>query len=304
MMIQTEPPLLNRGPALATAASPVSSPRERVGDILVRLGALDAEATSSVAAHQLRTRQLFGEAAVALRLVDARVVARALAEQADVSPPADALARLSPELVVAHEPFGREAERLRDLRARLLVGTAPEGRRGRGRVIALVSPAASEGRSWLAANLAASFAQRGRRTVLVDADLRVPRQHRLFGIDGRDGLVTALTGRSEAPLLHAVPAVRHLDVLCAGSRPANPQELLSHESFGRMVRSIAADSDTVIVDTPAAGAVADYVFAAAAADMVLVVARRDRTRLAALRELAARLVELGRPAAGVVYNER
>ncbi|MEI7443663.1 MAG: hypothetical protein WCK28_02135, partial [Burkholderiales bacterium] len=174
----------------------------------------------------------------------------------------------------------------------------------RGRVIALVSPAAAEGRSWLAANLAASFAQRGRRTVLVDADLRAPRQHRLFGVDGRDGLVSALAGRSDEPLLHAVPAVPHLDVLCAGSRPANPQELLSHESFGRMVQSIAAGSDTVILDTPAAGPVSDYVFAAAAADAVLIVARRDRTRLSALRELAARLAELGRPAVGVVYNER
>lgn len=303
-MIRTEPLLLSRGPAVATEARPAPAGRERVGDILVRLGALDAGSTSSVAAHQARTRQLFGEAAVALRLVDAAAVARALAEQAEVSPPADALARLSPEMVVAHDPFGREAERLRDLRARLLVGTPSEARRGRGRVIALVSPAAAEGRSWLAANLAASFAQRGRRTVLVDADLRGPRQHRLFGIDGRDGLVNALAGRSDEPLLNAVPAVPHLDVLCAGSRPANPQELLSHESFGRMVQSIASASDTVVLDTAAAGTVSDFVFAASVADSVLIVARRNRTRVAALRELAARLADLGRPAAGVVYNER
>ncbi|MEI7446271.1 MAG: hypothetical protein WCK28_15375, partial [Burkholderiales bacterium] len=136
-MIRTEPLLLSRGPAVVTDDRSVASarPRERVGDILIRQGALDAGSASSVAAHQVRTRQLFGEAAVALRLVDAAAVARALAEQAEVSPPADALARLSRELAVAHDPFGREAERLRDLRARLLVGTPPESRRGRGRVI-------------------------------------------------------------------------------------------------------------------------------------------------------------------------
>ena len=171
-------------------------------------------------------------------------------------------------------------------------------------MIAVVSPAPAEGRSWLAANLAASFAQRGRRTVLVDADLRAPRQHRLFGIDGRDGLVDALVRQHETMSAEAVPAVRHLDLICAGSRPANPQELLSRETFGRLLHSLAAESDTVILDTPAAGAVSDFMFAVSAADAVLLLARRNRTRMTALRDLAARLAELGRPAAGIVYNER
>jgi capsular exopolysaccharide synthesis family protein len=301
-MTRTEPLLLSRGPAAAPEHRAGGAARERVGEILVRLGALDAQSPPVVVAHQARTRQLFGEAAVSLRLVDATAVVRALAEQAKVA--AESLARVSPEIVVAHEPFGREAERVRDLRATLLLGSSAEGRLGRGRVIAIVSPGAGEGRSWLAANLAASFAQRARRTVLVDADLRAPRQHRLFGVEGHEGLVGALGGRGDEPVVNGVPAVPHLDVLCAGSRPSNPQELLSHESFNRMLRSLASESDTVIVDTPAAGPVADFLFAAAAADTVLLLARRGRTRIAAVRELSARLAALGRPPAGIVYNER
>jgi protein-tyrosine kinase len=303
-MTRPEPLMLNRTPVAAPEPRTGAEPHERVGEILVRLGELDAHAAPAVVAHQRQTRQLFGEAAVSLRLVGAPAVARALAEQAQVVPAPGTLERLSTELVVARDPYGREAERVRDLRARLLLGTPAEARRGRGRVIAVVSPEVREGRSWLAANLAASFAQRSRRVVLVDADLRGPRQHRLFGIEGRGGLVGALAGHGLQPDLEAVPAMRHLDLLCAGSRPANPQELLSHESFGRIVQSLAAESDTVIVDTPAASPVSDFMFAVAAADAVLLLVRRNRTRLSAVRDLVARLESLGRPATGIVYNER
>ena len=67
---------------------------------------------------------------------------------------------------------------------------------------------------------------------------------------------------------------------------------------------LAAESDTVIVDTPAASSASDFMFAAAAADAVLLVVRRNCTRLSAVRDLAARLESLGRPAAGLVYNEQ
>jgi hypothetical protein len=172
-MTRPETLVLSRSPIVAPEPRTGVEPHERVGEILVRLGELDAQAAPAVVAHQRQTRQLFGEAAVSLRLVGAPAVARALAEQAQVVPAPGTLERLSTELVVARDPYGREAERVRDLRARLLLGTTAEARRGRGRVIAIVSPQVGEGRSWLAANLSASFAQRSRRVVLIDADLRV-----------------------------------------------------------------------------------------------------------------------------------
>ena len=66
----------------------------------------------------------------------------------------------------------------------------------RQEALAVVSPGAGEGRSWITANLAVLFAQMGKRTVLVDADLRRPRQHRIFGMSARAGLSTVLAGRA------------------------------------------------------------------------------------------------------------
>ncbi|MFN9773140.1 MAG: division plane positioning ATPase MipZ [Burkholderiales bacterium] len=307
-MSRIEPMLLSLDAPIGAASRGAHADRrtppgaERVGEILVRHGALDARAALRVVEHQAGSGQLFGEAAVALRLVNERAVARALAEQADVMLDPGELAAVAPEVVAAHRPFGAVAEQLRALRTRLLLAPGSEAAPGRGRVIAVVSADPGEGRSWLAANLAVVYAQRGRRTALVDADLREPRQHRLFGRTGGDGLAGWLSGRTETGL-QQVPGVRHLELLPAGHRPPNPQELLESDGFERTVRGLAASHDTVLLDTPPGRRCADFAFAASLADTVLLLVRRDRTRTAAVRELAARLAELGRPPAGIVVNE-
>jgi receptor protein-tyrosine kinase len=270
----------------------------------VRHGALDARAALRVVEHQTGSGKLFGETAVALRLVDQQALARALAEQADVLLDPQSLAAISSEVIAAHQPFSAATEQLRALRTRLQLAPASGPAAGRGRVIAVVSADSGEGRSWLAANLAVVYAQRGRRTALIDADLRTPRQHRLFGGVGGDGLAAWLAGRAEDAGLHPVPGVRHLELLPAGHRPPNPQELLASDAFERTVRSLAVSHDTVVLDTPPANRCADFAFAASVADVVLLLVRRDRTRIAAVRELAQRLGELGRPPLGIVVNEK
>jgi receptor protein-tyrosine kinase len=94
--------------------------------------------------------------------------------------------RPAPQLIMAHSPDDPRAEELRALRTELLLRRAPED--DRADVIALVSPCSGEGRSLLAAELAISYAQLGRSTLLIDADLRCPQQHALFAVDDRLGL--------------------------------------------------------------------------------------------------------------------
>src|SRR5258706_15677072 len=88
--------------------------------------------------------------------------------------------------VVAYEPFHPRAEELRALRTQLLMRWSNAG--ARHRALAIASPGAREGRSYVAANLAVVFSQLGERTLLVDADLRTPRQHRIFNVPDRIGL--------------------------------------------------------------------------------------------------------------------
>ena len=90
-----------------------------------------------------------------------------------------------------------------------------------------MSPGSGEGRSYITANLAVLFSQMGKRTLVIDADLRKPRQHRIFGLPGKIGLSALLAGRAGAEVMCDIPQLPGLTVLPAGVLPPNPQELLS-----------------------------------------------------------------------------
>ena len=92
---------------------------------------------------------------------------------------------LHADLVAATDPFGEEAEAFRELRSQLLMGVLADGTARRA--LAVLSPDVGDGKTFFAANMAISFSQLGGRTLLVDADMRTPRQHLLFGVDSRPG---------------------------------------------------------------------------------------------------------------------
>jgi len=92
--------------------------------------------------------------------------------------------------------------------------------------LVIASAGRGEGRSWLAANLATVFAQMGERVLLIDADLRHPRQHELFNLNNSVGLSALLTGRAGREIVVRIHPKLRLFVLPAGLLPPNPQELL------------------------------------------------------------------------------
>src|SRR6185436_9716186 len=122
------------------------------------------------------------------------------------------------------------AEELRGLRTQLMIRWAKAG--VQHRVLAIVSPGAGEGRSYVAANLAVAFSQLGERTLLIDADLRRPRQHHIFNVSDRIGLSAVLSGRAGRSAVAPVPEFGALSLLTAGARPPNPQELLAGLGLG------------------------------------------------------------------------
>src|SRR2546425_11930816 len=196
----------------------------KLGGILVEFGKLAPGDIERVLELQRIEGVRFGEAALSLRLITADDLRWAVAKQYDFPHMLPGNERISSELVVAYEPFHPRAEELRALRAQLLIRWSKAG--VRQRVLAIVSPGPGEGRSYVAANLAVAFSQLGERALLIDADLRTPRQHRIFNVPDRIGLSAVLSGRADRGAVVPVSEFGSLSLLPAGAGPPHPQEVL------------------------------------------------------------------------------
>jgi protein-tyrosine kinase len=195
--------------------------------------------------------------------------------------------------------LSREAEPFRALRSQLMLRWL--GSEDEHRSIAILSPDRNEGRTHIAANLALVFAELGQFTLLIDADLRNPRLHTLFNINNATGLSTVLAdGEAKVQRIDQFPS---LTVLTSGRIPADPEELLSRESFSQLIDLVRESYDVVIIDTPAAGSGIDAYIIAARAKAGLIVARRNVTRVAHLDSLRERVGVTQATMLGIVHNE-
>src|SRR3977135_2323219 len=158
----------------------------RIGGILAEEGKLGAKDIERVMELQQTNGLRFGEAAQRLGLITEDDLRCAVAKQYDLPHLLPGNESISSELVVAYEPFHPRAEELRALRTQLLMRWSKTGIGQRA--LAIASPGTAEGRSYVAANLAVVFSQLGERTLLIDADLRNPRQQTLFKVDESSGL--------------------------------------------------------------------------------------------------------------------
>ncbi|MDQ5849178.1 MAG: CpsD/CapB family tyrosine-protein kinase, partial [Pseudomonadota bacterium] len=167
-------------------------------------------------------------------------------------------------------------------------------------LLAIVSPDSGDGRSRLAAQLAATFAELGVDTLLVDADLRSPVQHRLFGLPNRDGLADFLDGgRSRLARRGA-----HLTVLVAGKTGADPLELLSRARLKALISEAATRYRVVLIDTPAAARGPDLQMFAALAGGAVVVARKGSADARSLASLKRALARCASRVVATVLNDR
>lgn len=204
----------------------------------------------------------------------------------------------SEQIILLHDPDHAHSETVRSLRTQLLLRC--KGRQGAG-LIALLSPNACEGRSQLAAELAVSFAQLERRTLLVDADLRRPSQHRLFNADNEVGLAQALAKHGPHNF-HGIQGLPDMALMTAGELPSNPLELLSGGAFERAMREWRRNFEFVILDTPPAAQFSDGLAVAAAAGNVLVLGRANITKFSALNEICRHLASTNSRVLGAVIN--
>ncbi|OZI70863.1 CpsD/CapB family tyrosine-protein kinase [Bordetella genomosp. 12] len=272
-------------------------PAEKMGERFVRLGVLTEAQVAQVVQLQQAEQLRFGQAAVKLGFVTEERVQAVLAEQYRYDYASAQQTDIT--LPIAAMPFGREAEAIRQIRAEISIRLEELPRIA----LAVVSPQDKEGRAYLSASLAIAFAQTGRRTLLVNANLRASGQETLLGSASGAGLSAILAGRAPAGESRAVPGFPALGVLDAGPQPPNPAELLREPALGRVLAAYADQYEVFIVNTPPAADSSDAQSIARQVDACLLVARKDLTSLNALTRSADLLENAGARVLGTVYNE-
>lgn len=273
--------------------------RSTLGMILARQGLIKAADAERIADFQRDHGALFGEAAIALKLINAQDLRTALALQYENHFIADH-SQFTEDLVVVHDPYSRLAEEYRSLRFELKMNWFSAHRQ----TLAVASPNRRDGRSYVSANLAAAFSQLGGATLLIDGDLRNPRLHTIFGIDNSIGLAQVLGGLCTDIPFHRIAPLPRLTVLPAGASPPNPVELLSTEKFATLMTHLCEDYACIIIDTPAAAHGADAGIISRSCGGVLAVIGNNRTYLAALKEFKHGMDRAGASIAGAVINEQ
>ncbi len=202
-------------------------------------------------------------------------------------------------VAVLSKPKSQFAEAFRSLRTSLMLSTAGHP----PRIMLFTSATPSEGKTTAATNLAAVLAQGDARVLLIDADLRRPNVHHRFGLNGRVGLTTLLTGATtiEQTIQH-VPEVPNLDVISSGPVPPLPTEMLASESMRALLEKLAGLYTHVIIDSPPILSVTDGVILSREADAVVLVVRHGKSNKHVVRRARDLLLRSGASITGIVLN--
>lgn len=202
------------------------------------------------------------------------------------------------ELVVETQPLSPAAEAFRVLSTNARLSGLDRSLKS----ILITSPGPKEGKSIVAANLAMSMAQAGFKVIVVDADFRNPRLHKLYGLqDGSKGLTSALREGIDSVKLHNTK-VRGLVILTSGELPQNPALILAPQRIKELLTTLMQTSDVVLIDSPPVLPVADSVLLAQAVDGVLFVIKAGHTRRDAARRAIKSMRLVGVKPIGVVLN--
>ncbi len=193
---------------------------------------------------------------------------------------------MSTNLITLTEPNSELAEAYRQLRTNLTFAGLDKP----VKCLVVTSPAPNEQKSLVAANLGVVLAQAGQQVILVDADLRRPKVHTLFGIPSEPGVTTWMMA-SDAPLPLAESGVAGLKVLPCGPLPPNPADILASRKMKQLLERCQAQADFVLLDAPPVLVAADTPALAVHSDGVLLVVRSGHTRrdhVAQVKDIFAR----------------
>jgi len=272
-----------------------------IGGILIDAGRLKLEDAERILHLQREQGLLFGDAALKLGLLTEADIQFALSRQFNFPYLVRGESKVSEDLIAAYARAGPQLEALRALRSQLMLRWFDND--PARKALAIVSGERREGRSYIAANLAVVFSQLGQHTLLIDADMRNPSQHNLFGIDNSGGLSEALSGRGGPVTIRHISGLPELWVLPSGASPPNPLELLARPRFPQLLAELGQKFDVILLDSPAATDYADAQTLAVRAGAALIVARKNATRMWQVRGVSDSVAQGNATIVGTVLND-
>ncbi len=203
------------------------------------------------------------------------------------------------ELIPYYFPNSRLAEAYRSIRTSLLLSSADKP----VKTVAITSPLPGEGKTVSVANLGVTLAQSDKTVVIVDADLRKPRQHRIFRVKNVYGLTSYLTERVDIRKVIKTTPLHNLYLVNSGPIPPNPAELLGSERMTKFIRMLSEECDFILFDLPPMLEISDALILGAKIDGIVLVVQGDKTSKEALKKARERLDLLKVRTLGVIIND-
>lgn len=216
------------------------------------------------------------------------------------------------ELIVQNDPKSPISEIFRTLRTNVQF----MGSTRKLKSILVTSTVPGEGKSWVSSNLAVSFAQTGRKVVLVDADMRLGRQYKIFELSPVPGLSNYLSGIDNSKVMRTKKSdiirlsdclqktkIKNLYLLPAGNIPPNPTELLVSENMTTLLKDLEKACDLIIFDGPPTSIVADPLILSRIVDTTIIVAANNITKRETIKKVVENIKKVGGKIAGIVINK-
>jgi len=189
-------------------------------------------------------------------------------------------------------------EAYRNLRTGLMLSRAGS----QPRITLITSAVPEEGKTTVSVNTAIVLAHAGGRVLLIDADLRIPRCHKVLGAPNLRGLTEVLTGLATPENCISPTAIDNLFIMTAGQLPPNPSELFSSPQMSRLLDQLRTEFTHIIIDSPPALPVSDAILLSVLADGVLVVVAGNKTPKQQVKAVLARLRHAHAKIFGIVLN--
>ncbi len=203
-----------------------------------------------------------------------------------------------PDLITHLDPLSHVSETIKIIRTNVEFSSIDKPLKS----IAVTSTNQSEGKSVIIANLAITYAQAGRRVLLVDADLRRPMLHRLFGMSNRRGMTNVLLSDQGYEAFVQETLTDNLFVLTTGPVPPNPAEMLMSTSFATLMETLKQSFDMVFVDAPPIAVVTDAALISTKVDGMIYVVRSGEVERKQLQHATQLLKQVKANVIGYVLN--
>lgn len=204
------------------------------------------------------------------------------------------------ELIVEKQPKSPISEQFRTIRTNIMYSSIDTDIK----TVVFTSASPGAGKSTMAANVAIAYAQSGKRTLLIDADLRRPTTHYTFETGNQRGLSTVIINDMPAADVVKQTEVENLEIMTSGPVPPNPSELLASRKTNLLLKTFSMDYDMVIIDTPPLLAVTDAQVLSKIVDGVILVTNVEANNRERLQDAKALLEKADANILGVVMNNK